>query len=282
MDIKLDEFLQISIIAIIQGFTEFLPISSSGHLILISEIGDFSKKGIEIEVAAHIGSLFAVIFYFRRIVFRLSKTIFSNFASLLGNNFRDIGDKKKYEDANLVRCLIVGCLPILVIGFLIVQTNISILRLLITIGIGNLFFALILFHADRIGSSSKTLSGINVKDALIIGFFQIFALIPGSSRSGVTISMARYLGYDRTSATEYSLLSGIPVITAAGVLQIIKIVLSDVTYNIAPIILVCVLSFVVALSSIRFLLLWVEKTDFKVFVIYRLILGIFLIGLAIL
>ena len=280
MDFQLDEFLQISIIAIIQGFTEFLPISSSGHLILISEIGDFSKKGIEIEVAAHIGSLFAVIFYFRRIVLRLSKTMLSNFANSLGNNFKEIEDKKKYEDVKLVRCLIVGCLPILVIGFLIVQTNISILRLLITIGIGNLLFALILFHADRVGGSSKTLSSINVKDALIIGFFQIFALIPGSSRSGVTISMARYLGYNRTCATKYSMLSGIPVIISAGVLQVVKIVLSDVTYNIAPIILVCVLSFFVALSSVHFLLLWVGKTDFKVFVIYRLILGIFLIGLA--
>ena len=280
MDFKLDEFLQISIIAIIQGVTEFLPISSSGHLILISEIGDFSKKGIEIEVAAHIGSLFAIIFYFRKIVFRLSKTVLSNFANLLGNNVKEIEDRKNYEDVNLVRCLIVGCIPILVIGFLFVQTDISILRLLITIGISNLLFALILHHADKIGNSSKTLSSINVKDALIIGFFQIFALIPGSSRSGVTISMARYLGYNRTSATEYSMLSSIPVIISAGILQIIKIVLSDVTYHIAPIILVCVLSFVVALSSVHFLLLWVGKTDFKVFVIYRLILGIFIIGLA--
>jgi undecaprenyl-diphosphatase len=262
-------------IALIQGITEFLPVSSSGHLVLIPHITAFADQGQVMDVAAHIGTLAAVMLYLRR-----------DITAMLASLFTRAVDKMRYR--RLTGLLIIASLPVIIAGLLLELAGAEFLRLVWIVASANLVFALWLWVADRRDiqtdlSRSDTLQPewekLSYRHALYIGLAQIFALIPGASRSGVTMTMARQLGYDRLSAARFSLLLSVPVIAGAGVLKGISLYRTSEGVDMLSLGLVAGLSFIFALLAIRWMMGWLARADFRIFVFYRLGLGIVLLGL---
>jgi len=262
-------------IALIQGITEFLPVSSSGHLVLIPHITAFADQGQVMDVAAHIGTLAAVMLYLRR-----------DITAMLASLFTRAVDKMRYR--RLTGLLIIASLPVIIAGLLLELAGAEFLRLVWIVASANLVFALWLWVADRRDiqtdlSRSDTRQPewekLSYRHALYIGLAQIFALIPGASRSGVTMTMARQLGYDRLSAARFSLLLSVPVIAGAGVLKGISLYRTSEGVDMLSLGLVTGLSFIFALLAIRWMMGWLARADFRIFVFYRLGLGIVLLGL---
>ena len=262
-------------IALIQGITEFLPVSSSGHLVLIPHITAFADQGQVMDVAAHIGTLAAVMLYLRR-----------DITAMLASLFTRAVDKMRYR--RLTGLLIIASLPVIIAGLLLELAGAEFLRLVWIVASANLVFALWLWVADRREiqtdlSRSDTRQPewekLAYRHALYIGLAQIFALIPGASRSGVTMTMARQLGYDRLSAARFSLLLSVPVIAGAGVLKGVSLYRTSDGLDMLSLGLVAGLSFIFALLAIRWMMGWLARADFRIFVFYRLGLGIVLLGL---
>ena len=262
-------------IALIQGITEFLPVSSSGHLVLIPHITAFADQGQVMDVAAHIGTLGAVMLYLRR-----------DITAMLASLFTRAVDKMRYR--RLTGLLIIASLPVIIAGLLLELAGAEFLRLVWIVASANLVFALWLWVADRREiqtdlSRSDTRQPewekLSYRHALYIGLAQIFALIPGASRSGVTMTMARQLGYDRLSAARFSLLLSVPVIAGAGVLKGVSLYRTSEGVDMLSLGLVAGLSFIFALLAIRWMMGWLARADFRIFVFYRLGLGIVLLGL---
>ena len=262
-------------IALIQGITEFLPVSSSGHLVLIPHITAFADQGQVMDVAAHIGTLAAVMLYLRR-----------DISAMLASLFTRAVDKMRYR--RLTGLLIIASLPVIIAGLLLELAGEEFLRLVLIVASANLVFALWLWVADRRDiqtdlSRSDTRQPewekLSYRHALYIGLAQIFALVPGASRSGVTMTMARQLGYDRLSAARFSLLLSAPVIAGAGVLKGISLYRTSEGVDMLSLGLVAGLSFIFALLAIRWMMGWLARADFRIFVFYRLGLGIVLLGL---
>ncbi|MDP6218233.1 MAG: undecaprenyl-diphosphate phosphatase, partial [Alphaproteobacteria bacterium] len=233
-------------IALIQGITEFLPVSSSGHLVLIPHITAFADQGQVMDVAAHIGTLAAVMLYLRR-----------DITAMLASLFTRAVDKMRYR--RLTGLLIIASLPVLIAGLLLEMAGAEFLRLVWIVASANLVFALWLWVADRRDiqtdlSRSDTRQPewekLSYRHALYIGLAQIFALIPGASRSGVTMTMARQLGYDRLSAARFSLLLSVPVIAGAGVLKGISLYRTSEGVDMLSLGLVAGLSFIFALLEL--------------------------------
>ena len=261
-------FHHIIVIALIQGITEFLPVSSSGHLVLLPALSGLADQGQVIDVAAHIGTLGAVCMYFRRDCWHIAGSmVFARKSS------PDVS-----ADRKLGWLLILASIPVMIAGLIIEILDPAMLRLASTVAAANIIFALWLFYADK-STSAKPLSAITTGDALKIGMAQILALIPGTSRSGVTMTMGRHLGYDRVSVARFSLLLSIPVIVAAGAVKSVSLLESDNHSLTIDAVLVALLSFGTALLAIRLMMGWLAKADFKIFVYYRLALGAVLIGL---
>ncbi len=269
------DFSALFLIALIQGITEFLPVSSSGHLVLIPHITAFADQGQMMDVAAHIGTLAAVILYLRR-----------DIIAMLASLFAPTVDKMRYR--RLTGLLIIASLPVIIAGLLLELAGAEFLRLVWIVASANMVFALWLWVADR-RDIQTDLSGsdtrqpewekLSYRHALYIGLAQICALIPGASRSGVTMTMARQLGYDRLSAARFSLLLSIPVIAGAGVLKGVSLYRTGEGVDILSLGLVAGLSFIFALLAIRWMMGWLAQADFRIFVFYRLGLGIVLLGL---
>ena len=269
------DFSALFLIALIQGITEFLPVSSSGHLVLIPHITAFADQGQMMDVAAHIGTLAAVILYLRR-----------DIIAMLASLFAPTVDKMPYR--RLTGLLIIASLPVIIAGLLLELAGAEFLRLVWIVASANMVFALWLWVADR-RDIQTDLSGsdtrqpewekLSYRHALYIGLAQICALIPGASRSGVTMTMARQLGYDRLSAARFSLLLSIPVIAGAGVLKGVSLYRTGEGVDILSLGLVAGLSFIFALLAIRWMMGWLAQADFRIFVFYRLGLGIVLLGL---
>ena len=262
-------------IALIQGITEFLPVSSSGHLVLIPHITAFGDQGQVMDVAAHIGTLAAVMLYLRR-----------DITAMLASLFTRAVDKMRYR--RLTGLLIIASLPVIIAGLLLELAGAGFLRLVWIVASANLVFALWLWVADRRDiqtdlSRSDTRQPewekLSYRHALYIGLAQIFALVPGASRSGVTMTMARQLGYDRLSAARFSLLLSVPVIAGAGVLKGISLYRTSEGVDMLSLGLVAGLSFIFALLAIRWMMGWLARADFQIFVFYRFGLGIVLLGL---
>ncbi|MEK9728370.1 MAG: undecaprenyl-diphosphate phosphatase [Alphaproteobacteria bacterium] len=262
-------------IALIQGITEFLPVSSSGHLVLIPHITAFADQGQVMDVAAHIGTLAAVMLYLRR-----------DITVMLASLFTRAVDKMRYR--RLTGLLIIASLPVIIAGLLLELAGAEFLRLVWIVASANLVFALWLWVADRRDiqtdlSRSDTRQPewekLSYRHALYIGLAQIFALIPGASRSGVTMTMARQLGYDRLSAARFSLLLSVPVIAGAGVLKGISLYRTSEGVDMLSLGLVAGFSFIFALLAIRWMMGWLARADFRIFVFYRFGLGIVLLGL---
>ena len=256
------------LVAIVQGLTEFLPISSSGHLVLIPLITKLPYQGQAIDVAAPVGTLIAVAIYLRSEILTIARA-FLNFG------------RNDTINAKLGLTLFLATIPVIIAGYFVNYANWHFLELAQTIAIANLIFAFFLWIADTSPIKKIGLEKVTWQPALIIGIFQIFALIPGASRSGVTMSAARFLGYDRLTAARFSLLLSLPTIAGAGLLKSIDVVKSgDVQLGMDAIIVVA-LSAALALAAIHWMMNWLTTSSFGIFIYYRLALsGLLLIALA--
>ena len=261
------DFFQVTILAALQGATEFLPISSSGHLILPSLLFAWNDQGLTFDVAVHVGTLFAVLIYFKddlqRLVLALTMSVYR---------------REQSQDSKLAWMLLAATIPAGFSGLLFASQVEQYGRSLLLIGITSIGFGLLLLVSDRIGNKQRTLADMNWKTALLIGFAQILALIPGTSRSGVTMTAALFCNLDRAAAARFSFLLAIPIIAASGLLRGIQL-LRDGTESVEWLVLLYAIfiSAVVAYLCIHYFLELIERFGFLPFVIYRVLLGIALI-----
>tara|TARA_B110000305_G_scaffold170263_1_gene188150 strand:- start:1066 stop:1905 length:840 start_codon:yes stop_codon:yes gene_type:complete len=261
------DFFQVTILAALQGATEFLPISSSGHLILPSLLFAWNDQGLTFDVAVHVGTLFAVLIYFKddlqRLVLALTMCVFR---------------REQSQDSKLAWMLLAATIPAGLSGLLFASQVEQYGRSLLLIGITSIGFGLLLLVSDRIGNKQRILADMNWKTALLIGFAQILALIPGTSRSGVTMTAALFCNLDRAAAARFSFLLAIPIIAASGLLRGIQL-LRDGTESVEWLVLLYAIfiSAVVAYLCIHYFLQLIERFGFLPFVIYRVLLGIALI-----
>lgn len=258
--------LQIIVLAVVQGITEFLPISSSGHLILVPELTNWPDQGIMMDVGVHMGTLGAVILYFRNDVGRMTLSF-----------FQIISFKKEYNktDRHLMWMIILSTIPIVIFAAAASTLGLTAAwRTIEIIGWTSIIFGVLLYIVDTKCIPKIDLSKICFGHAMIIGFAQVLAIIPGTSRSGITMTAARALGFSRTDAARFSMLMSIPTILAAGILQIKDLLDTGNATVGSDLLLGAALSFVAALIAIAGLLKWLEKSSMTPFVIYRVLLGI--------
>lgn len=259
--------LQTVWLSIVQGITEFLPISSSGHLILFAEFTPFEDQGLAVDIALHIGSIVAVIIYFYKDIIEIIKGVVSK---CFFPDFSNQGNRLAYQ-------IVLASIPALIMGFCLRNFGMEYFRNPKIIGWTILIYGLILYVADKKGQSSKNTSDISFKDALFIGLAQCLALIPGTSRSGVTITMARFLGVNRSDAAKFSMLLSIPTIAAAGTLELYRLYKTSNITEIGNVIDAIGFSFIFSMMVIFAMMKWLQKFTFLPFVIYRVILGSVLI-----
>ena len=250
------------LLAIIQGLTEFLPISSSAHLVLLPIVMQWQDQGVVVDIAAHLGSLFAVVFYFRH-----------DLIKLLSSWSPPFGAKHKTADGNLIWLLVWASIPIFIVALFVQAYLLLYIRNAIVIGIASIFFAILLWLADRQGKQIRNNIDLTIKDAILIGVAQAFALIPGASRSGVTMTAGMWLGLTRVEAARFSFLLAIPTILAASVYGAYKTTLYDVQINWILTLGVIACSAIVAFLCIDWFLKVVGKIGMLPFVVYRILLG---------
>lgn len=260
--------LQYIVIGIIQGITEFLPISSSAHLVIITTVTDWEDQGIFTDIAVHVGTLGAVIVY----LFSYIKKIFIDFFSFKKNYFK--------ENHHLGIKIIIATLPALLVGFFVYEYLLEYLRSLVVIGWASIIFGCILFFADQKNSSKKKLEDLRFWEIIIIGCFQILAFIPGASRAGVTITAARFLNVKRDSAAIFSMLLSIPIILASLSLALLDVFNREGQFiEFTQPLIASIVSFITAIVSIHMMIKILQFTNFNIFIIYRIILGITLLVL---
>ena len=261
---------QLILIAVIQGVTEFLPVSSSGHLILLPNLTGMEDQGTVIDVAVHVGTLFAVILFF-----------WSDVKIALIGTGRLLRGKVDTPGAFLALCLAIATVPVVILGLVLHLTGLNeAMRSTAVIGWAMLIFGLYLYWADQTGAQDRTAERWSIKHAAIMGLWQAVALIPGTSRSGITISAARQLGYARHDAAKLAMLMSIPTILASGVVLGADVML---TANMAAArdgAIAAGFAFVAALLALGIMMRLLRTVSFTPYVIYRVVLGIVLLGIA--
>ncbi|MEM6371428.1 MAG: undecaprenyl-diphosphate phosphatase [Pseudomonadota bacterium] len=255
---------QLLIVAIVQGVTEFLPVSSSGHLILLPSMTGTPDQGLAIDVAVHVGTLFAVVFYFWRDV-----------AVAAGGVTRLIRGRIDTPGAFLALCLVIATVPALIVGLAIKVTGLDdAMRSVAVIGWTMLIFGLVLYWADRFGPTTRKAHEWTLKHAALMGLAQCLALIPGTSRSGITITAGRQLGYDREGAARLSMLMSIPVILASGAVLSLDVI-GEANWALArDAAIAAAFAFVAAFVALVLMMRLLRSVSFTPYVIYRIIFGI--------
>jgi undecaprenyl-diphosphatase len=254
--------LQIIILAIVQGLTEFLPISSSGHLVLVPYLFQWTDQGLAFDVAVHVGSLAAVCIFFRK-----------DIASLLSGGVQVLGGNVKTAESRMALAIALGTIPAALAGLLFaswIEQNLRDPAVIVYTLAG---YGILMALADRYGRRERNISGVGFKDAFIIGCAQALSLVPGTSRSGVTITAARILGFERQDAARFSFLLSAPVILLAAGYKFVEMVASDVIVEWGQLGLGVLVSCVVAYISIEFFMRVVTRIGLAPFAIYRLILA---------
>ena len=261
---------QLILVALIQGITEFLPISSSGHLILLPGLTGMADQGQAIDVAVHVGTLAAVILYF-----------WSDVRDGLIGLPRALTGRMDTPGSKLAMGLIVATIPTVIFGAILHFTGLSdALRSVAVIGWTMLLFGLVLYVADQKGATVKTAEDWGLKDALIMGLWQMIALIPGTSRSGITITGARQLGYTREEGAKIAMLMSIPTIIASAVLLGTEVALDANVALMRDMGIAAVLSMVSALAALSIMMRLLKSVSFTPYVIYRVVLGVVLLVFA--
>ncbi len=247
--------IEILILSLVQGITEFIPISSSSHLILISEYSNFENKKLEIDVGLHIGSFIAVVTFFRKDIFNFIKN-------------KDLFFK-----------VLFGSIPVMITGFLLVKFNlIKNIRNVEVIGWMTLIFGLILYFSDKYKKNKKIDKNFTFRDAAIIGLMQVLSLVPGVSRSGICITGARFLSFNRFESAKISFLFSIPTLGAVSIYGLKNITAAENLDFSILIFLSILLSFIFSYITIKFFLNYIQRFSLNLFIIYRLILGVFLLS----
>jgi undecaprenyl-diphosphatase len=267
--------LHVVILAIVQGITEFLPISSSGHLVLVWEGVQASgmqvpeqtmNQQLTLDVAVHVGTLFAVCLYFRRDI------------GVMLVGLGKVATGRLDAGARLAFFILLSALPLAVVGGLFKDAIALNLHDIEVVAWATIGFGIVLYLADRAGMTLRRIEHMTVLSAVLIGLAQVLALVPGTSRAGITMSMARILGFERAEAARFSMLMAIPAISGAGLLVSVDLIdAGDVTLG-ANAIIAAGLAFIFALIAIAALIGWLQRASFTPFVVYRLILGVVLLG----
>ena len=243
-------FIEIIILSAIQGISEFLPISSSAHLIIISNLYDLEASSLLIDISLHLGSLLAIIFFFRKDLFNL---------------------RYNYK---LLFLILIGSLPLIIFGYLLYSTNlIHHLRNIKVVAWTTLVFGIILFFADQRKIKNNISTNLNIKSIIFIGIFQILALIPGVSRAGITMTAARFLKFNRVDSGKISFLLAIPALIGASFLGIKDVFDQSIQINYLVISAV-ILSFLFSYITVKFFLSYISKFSLNIFVIYRVVVSL--------
>jgi len=259
------DLIQLIVLALIQGLTEFLPISSSAHLILLPILTGWQDQGLVYDVAVHFGSLFAVMFYFREDIKNL---LFAWFSSLSSG--------EATEDSRLAWAVIIGTIPAVLFGLLMKDYIETVLRSPLVIAASSIVFGLLLWYADRAATHVRSEKSLTIKDAIYIGLAQAVALIPGTSRSGITMTAGLMLGLTRKAAARFSFLLSVPLILAASGLKTKDLISEGGAVDWFGLGFVTVLSGISAYLCIHYFLKLIDRIGMLPFVIYRVLLGIFL------
>ena len=259
--------LHLMLLSALQGLTEFLPVSSSGHLILFSKFTTFPDQGLAFDVAVHVGSIIAVMIYFSETIWEMLKGVAKTYFI---PNFKNPGSK-------LAWLIVIGTIPAVIAGLFLVENGTDELRSARLIGWTMLSFDIVLFIADKIGMTIRKIEHLTALDAVLIGLAQCLALIPGTSRSGITITMGRFLGLERREAAKFAMLLSIPTIAGAGALVGWELYqqgnMAEIIYAMDGI----TYSFIASVLAIYIIMWWLKKSTFLPFVIYRLCLGSYLL-----
>jgi len=246
------DFIEILILSAVQGISEFLPISSSAHLIIVSNLYDLKTSSLLIDISLHLGSLLAIIFFFRKDLF-------------------DLRNNQK-----LLRLIIIGSIPLIIFGYILHATElIHLLRNIKVIAWTTLFFGIILFFADQRKIDRNISTNLNIKSIIFIGVFQILALIPGVSRAGITMTAARFLKFNRVDSSKISFLLSIPALAGASFLGLKEALNQSIEINYL-IIVAIILSFLFSYMTVKFFLIYMNRFSLNVFVIYRIIIAFIL------
>ena len=247
--------IEVLILSAIQGISEFLPISSSAHLILVSSLYDFKTSSLLIDISLHLGSLFAIIYFFRK-------------------DLLDVKNNKR-----LLSLIIVGSIPLIIVGYTLYSTGIiHELRNIKIIAWTTLIFGIILFIADKNRFDKKISSNLNLRSILFISLFQILSLVPGVSRAGITITAARILKFNRVDSSKISFLLSIPALGGASFLGLKDVVDQSIEFNYLVIIAI-ISSFIFSFMTVKFFLIYINKFSMNAFVIYRILIALILFSI---
>jgi undecaprenyl-diphosphatase len=260
--------IQIIVLALIQGLTEFLPVSSSAHLILGSEVLGWPDQGLVFDVATHLGTLLAVLVYFRR-----------ELAEIFRSWFRGGGRQQDEFHRRLGGYLVIASIPALLVGYLahdLVELYLRDVRVIAWTTVG---FGLLLWLADVVGPKGGDLGGMKLKGALLIGLAQVLALVPGTSRSGITITAGRFLGLSPDAAARFSFLLAIPVVAAAGGFGALRVATGDAGIDWSEFMLAFIFAGLAGWVCITAFLALLKRVGLLPFVLYRLVLGVSLYAL---
>ncbi len=249
------DFIEILILSAIQGISEFLPISSSAHLILVSSLYDLKASSLLIDISLHLGSLLAIIFFFRKELFDLK------------------------HNQKLLKLIIIGSIPLILFGYILYSTELIYhLRNIKIIAWTTLFFGIILYFADQRKIDKNIFTNLDVRSIIFIGLFQILALIPGVSRAGITMTAARILNFNRVDSGKISFLLSIPALSGASFLGLWDIPSEAIEIN-TLIIIAIIFSFLFSYLTVKFFLNYINKFSLKIFVFYRILIGLILLSI---
>ncbi len=251
----ISKYFEASILAFVQGFSEFIPVSSSAHLIIISKTHEFNISSLQLDISLHLGSLLAIIFYFRDDLLNITK------------------------NKSLVILIILGSIPLVIIGYMFYSTGlIDYLRNLKIIAWTTLLFGILLYFADKSQIKNKIDTSLNYKSILIIGLLQVLAIIPGVSRSGIVITTSRFLNFDRVDSSKIAFYLSIPALGGASFLGIKDVLKTNIDFNLIFLFSI-IFSFLISYLTIKYFLIYVKNFNLKFFVYYRIFLALVLFAI---
>lgn len=255
LDLMISKYVETLILSIIQGISEFIPVSSSAHLLIISRLSDFNFSNLQLDISLHLGSLLAIILFFRK-----------ELINIINNK-------------NIFLLIILGSIPLVIVGYIFYSTNlIDQFRNLKVVAWTTLIFGILLYFSDKFELKNKISSELNIKSIIIIGLFQILAIIPGVSRSGIVITASRFLKFDRVESSKIAFYLSIPALAGASVLGFKDVVDDQINFD-AIFIFSTSASFLFSYFTIKYFLIYVKMFSLSFFVIYRIVLSIILFSI---
>ena len=255
LDLMISKYVETLILSIIQGISEFIPVSSSAHLLIISRLSDFNVSNLQLDISLHLGSLLAIILFFRK-----------DLINIINNK-------------NIFLLIILGSIPLVIVGYIFYSTNlIDQFRNLKVVAWTTLIFGILLYFSDKFELKNKISSELNIKSIIIIGLFQILAIIPGVSRSGIVITASRFLKFDRVESSKIAFYLSIPALAGASVLGFKDVIDDQINFD-AIFIFSTSASFLFSYFTIKYFLIYVKMFSLSFFVIYRIVLSIILFSI---